>query len=282
LIVLWGRADCNSEYDFPQYNLHGLMLQDPSLMLRNSSGGLVTVTGTFNDEGGEFVCDVFDFSNPAVSELFIEECMNATRTGFVDGCFVDYAVDGWATPEKGLSKETIKEYEAGHYKMITDLQKKLGAGPLVANHAYGPPHDPMGAGTVSFSMIEGFGASYGYNLSITELLMNADMGRGTLAHGSGGENDLAAFLIGAHWRAYYGLGGWCDNGTDFNSHWMPQFEQPLGAPLADATYDAPSSTWSRQFAHVNVTFDVTTSLGKVDGWTFPHHPTQMPTVPRGC
>ena len=43
--------------------------------------------------------------------------------------------------------------------------------------------------------------------SATELLMDADMGRGTLAHGDGGENDLAAFLIGAHWRAYYGLGG---------------------------------------------------------------------------
>ena len=88
-------ADYNSEYDFPQYKLHGLMLQEPSLMLRNSTGGLVTVTGTYNDKGGEFVCDVFDFTNPKVSELFIQECMNATSTGYVDGCFVDYAVDGW-------------------------------------------------------------------------------------------------------------------------------------------------------------------------------------------
>jgi hypothetical protein len=165
--------------------------------------------------------------------------------------------------------------------MLRDLQQELGAGPLVANHAYGPPHDPMGPGAVSFSMIEGFGASYGYNLSINELLMNAKMGRGTLAHGDGGENDLAAFLIGAHWRAYYGLGGWCDNGTDFRSHWLPQFEQPLGAPRAEATYNASAGVWARQFEHVNVTFDVIANRGRVSGWTFTQQP-PMPSVPRGC
>jgi hypothetical protein len=139
----------------------------------------------------------------------------------------------------------------------------------------------MGPGSVSFSMIEGFGAGYGYNVSINELLMNANMGRGTLAHGAGGEDDLAAFLIGAHWRAYYGLGGWCDNGTDFSSHWLPQFEQPLGAPLAEATYDASSGVWTRQFQHVNVSFDAKTNRGQVDGWTFPQQP-PMPSVPLGC
>ena len=51
-------------------------------------------------------------------------------------------------------------------------------------------------------MIEGFGAT---NLSIQELLLNAKHGRGTVAHGQGSEDDLAAFLIGAHDRAYVTL-----------------------------------------------------------------------------
>ena len=273
----------NSEYDFPQYRLHSRMLQDPSLMLRNSSGGLATVTGTYTSAGTEFVCDVFDFTNPKVWQLFIEECMNATATGYVDGCFIDYAVDGWATPERGLSAEKIAAYEAGHYKMITDLQRKLGDGPLVANHAYGPPHDPMKAGSVSFSMIEGFGASYGYNLSIQELLINADHGRGTLAHASGTEDDLAAFLIGAHHRAYYGVGGWCDNSSDFSGHWMDQFELPLGNPLGAAVYDAASSMWSRKFASgVNVSFAVGTNKGTIAGWQLPVAPRPTWSGPRGC
>ena len=44
--------------------------------------------------GGGHRCDVFDFSNPTTRELFIQECYNATQTGYVDGCFLDRAVDG--------------------------------------------------------------------------------------------------------------------------------------------------------------------------------------------
>ena len=34
--------------------------------------------------------------------------------------------------------------------MLTDLQTALGEGPVIANHAYGPPHDNMVKGSVSF------------------------------------------------------------------------------------------------------------------------------------
>lgn len=161
--------------------------------------------------------------------------------------------------------------------MLTDLQKALGEGPLIANHAYGPPHDPMEAGSVSFSMIEGFGAN---NASIQQLLMNAENGRGVVAHGRGSEDDLAAFLIGAYHRAYYGLGGWSEGKHDFNNHWLPQFALPLGEPLSDATYDASGGTWNRQFAHgVNVTFAVKINRGKIVGWNFPPSPPPLPPTP---
>ena len=45
----------------------------------------------------------------------------------------------------------------------------------MANHAFGPPHDNMVAGSVSFAMIEGFGPN---NASIGQLLMSAANGRG--------------------------------------------------------------------------------------------------------
>ena len=47
--------------------------------------------------GGHKDMDVFDFSSAKARKLFIEECINATRTGFVDGCFADRAVDGTPT-----------------------------------------------------------------------------------------------------------------------------------------------------------------------------------------
>ena len=35
--------------------------------------------------GGGKTSDVFDFANPLSRALFIEECINATKSGFVDG-----------------------------------------------------------------------------------------------------------------------------------------------------------------------------------------------------
>ena len=52
-------------------------------------------------------------------------------------------------------------------------------------------------------MIETFGAN---NQSIKEMLLAAANGRGVQAHGAPSESSLAAFLIGAGYRAYYGIG----------------------------------------------------------------------------
>ena len=78
--------------------------------------------------------------------------------------------------------------------MLTDLQQQVGTGPVIANHAYGPPHDQTAAGSVDFAMMEFF---RGNNISIQEVIMCAKAGRGVVAHGVGGEDDLAAFLIAA-------------------------------------------------------------------------------------
>ena len=180
------------------------------------------LTGNFR------IATVFDFSNAKARALFISECVNATQSGFVDGCFLDRAVDGTPTdsgndqiPCSGancryklnLSAAQSKAYAAGHVKVLTDLQTAIGEGPVVANHAYGPPHDNMLKGSVSFDMIEGFGPN---NASINQLLLSAANNRGVQAHArSGNENTVAAFLVGAGFRAYFGLGGWSQHSPTF-------------------------------------------------------------------
>ena len=81
-----------------RYDLHGIMLKNPGLMLKNAGNDTVMVNG------GGHVCDVFDFGQARARELFIETCVNATQSGYVDGCFVDRAVDG--TPTDGPDDNT--------------------------------------------------------------------------------------------------------------------------------------------------------------------------------
>jgi hypothetical protein len=57
------------------------------------------------------------------------------------------------------------------------------------------------------------------NHSIQELLMTVKAGRGVVAHGQGKEDDLAAFLIGAGYRAYYGFGGWVSGRSNGGFVW---------------------------------------------------------------
>jgi hypothetical protein len=183
----------------------------------------------------------------------------------VDGCFADRSVDGTPIDKHvKLTKEKAAAYASGHVKVLTDLQTALGDGPLVANHAYGPPHDAMKPGSVSFAMIEGFGAN---NASIQQLLLSAGNGRGVQAHGHKSTDVLAAFLVGAGYRAYFGLGGWSTSHKDFNDHWLPEFDLPLGEPLGDAAYSAADGgVWSRRFKHVNVTFKLHGNKGTIQGW----------------
>ena len=275
----------NSVLDFPQYRLHATVGADPALQLRDAGGKPVKMSG-----GGHDGMDVFDFGSARMRQLFIEECVNATRTGFVDGCFADRAVDGTPTDSGddtvpcdsvhkcrhslNLSDATAHAYFAGHVQVLTELQTALGAGPLIANHAYGPPHDAMAAGTVSFAMIEGFGAN---NESINQLRMAAANGRGVQAHTMNpSESAFAAFLVGAGYRAYFGTGGWSTTTqAAMDAHRPSQFDLPLGAPLADGAYDALSQTWTRRFAHVNASFNAKTKKGTVEGWDFPT-PTPAP------
>jgi hypothetical protein len=148
----------------------------------------------------------------------------------------------------------------------------------------------MKAGSVSFAMSESFGAN---NASIQQLLMGAANNRGVQAHGKITENCIAAFLIGAGYRAYFGAGGWSETTkSGFKDRWSPIYDFPLGPPHSDAQYDATTKTWTRSFGgakmggvtanspQIDVTFKLTGSTGTIKGWTFPTAPTPSPQPPQ--
>ena len=94
---------------------------------------------------------------------------------------------------------------------------------------------------------------------------------GCQCHGGGGKkqvgnltDQIAAFLTGAGEYHYYGLGAW-SSGGNFSHHWIDGvFDRKLGAPLADATYDASTSTWTRSFASgTKVRFNAETKKGAI-------------------
>ena len=78
---------------------------------------------------------------------------------------------------------------------------------------------------------------------------------------------IAAFLAGAGEYHYYGLGAWNGVGKhgNFSEHWVEGvFDRQLGAPLADATYDPSTDSWTRGFASgTKVQFNAKTKIGSI-------------------
>ena len=212
----------NSVLDFPQYALHAGMLARPELMLRdNRTGDAVLLDG-----GGHTGMDVFDLANPAARSFFMSDCVNATRSGVVDGCYMDRATD--VSPVVNLSAAQARAYEAGHMTMLTDLQVLLGDGPVIGNRAYGPPDDQS---AIAFAMIEEFSplGDKGKG-NLTDLLTGVRNGRGVQVHTMTAptENLIAAFLIAAGPRCYFGFGSWSTIYDDLSDRWSPLFDLPLG------------------------------------------------------
>ena len=81
----------NSMFDFAFYRLNGIVLAREAageqLLLRDAHGALVVLC---ND--GNFYCNVttFDWTRPAMRDLWLEAVANATAAGGVDGIFADH------------------------------------------------------------------------------------------------------------------------------------------------------------------------------------------------
>jgi len=253
----------NSVCDFPVYgDLYPKFDAMKDGWLINKSGSII-----WQNCAGWNHMPVFDFSLKKVRDLWASECINVTQSGVVDGCFADRAVDG--TPANQLNNSKKEAYIAGHYQVLQDLQSAIGQGPLISNHAYGPPHDNLTG--VRASMIEGCSPS---ESSIKDLQICAQNKRICQCHATGNILDaLSSFLIGAYsgdgYASYFGFGPW-NSAQEYseswaNGYWPYYFDKPLGSPVEPAK--KVGDIYHRNFTNLKgitqVSFNITSKKGSI-------------------
>lgn len=225
----------------------------PGFLLPNSSG-LPAQESYLN-------AHVFDHRRPEVRALWRDVCLNLTATGLVDGCGADasqqpYSYITGVDPVVGAAWEAGRNWTLGN---TTALLAPRGGFVL------GKEEFELGAYTNGV-LQEGCTAGNGTITVLREAAAAALRDKTTYlyeCHSNGNEDDLAAFLIGAYPGAFWGFGGWVQPASGFAGRWLPIFDKPLGAPAADAAYDAATQTWTRAFAHAHVAFDLTTNKGRI-------------------
>ena len=224
-------------------------------LLHNSSGGLAL----------ESYCNfhVYDHTRPSVRAFWRAACLNATASGLVDGCGAD-ASQQTAAYVRGLSPAVAAAWTPAHVQAVADTTAALApAGGVVL----GKVVEQLGAGGTNGVLQEGCTASNATvnNLRAAAARAAADGARYLYeCHGDASESALAAFLAGAAKDHYFGFGLWVTPNGGYADGWLPAFDRPLGAPSADAAYDASTSTWTRTFASgTHVAFNARTNVGTV-------------------
>lgn len=232
----------NSVLDWNQYRLHEEFLQHPSYWLQNASGEPVRIPGDHTFKQPKDGMLVFDFGQQVVRDFWASDCINATKTGFIDGCFVDRAGEDTFGGNK-LTPEVAKAYAEGHIKVAVQLQNSV-PGVVIANNDQIPG--------VKATMLEGFQAN---EQSIKHMMQVVKEGYMVQAHaGYSGEhckdieNSLAAFLIAAGQYSYYGCSRtwYVDAEARDWLTWHPEYDKPLGHPVGDATLH--DDVYERHFA----------------------------------
>ena len=231
----------------------------PEYLLKNASGlpALEPWSG----------CHMFDHTKPEARDYWRDMCLRLTGTGVIDGCGADAS---WQTgmdhaAQWGLGNATAAAWDVGHKAMMRTTTEALADGVLLGK-------DPWEVGDyVNGALHEGCAASNDTVNTLRNLTALAKaQGRRLVyqCHSKAGNADeVAAFLVGAGEYHYYGVGGWNGAGAhgNFSEHWMEGiFGRRLGEPLADATYDVRSATWSRSFkGGTRVVFNARTNTGNI-------------------
>jgi hypothetical protein len=246
------------------------MEQRRELLLHNSSGQPALGWGGLH---------IYDFSQAQVQRFWTDTCLNLTASGVIDGCGADFS-DKDAASKANVAPNVAKSWMNGHTKMLKDTTLALGDGLLV-----GKDFDQLENGTFNAILREGCTAS---NETVNEFralaLVAKSHGQRLVAQCHFGhpeyppplnatiaEDTAAAFLCGAGDDHYFTTSGWrtkasadFDHGN-FSSHWLPSIMgRPLGAPLAEAKYDAAKGEWSRSFASgTRVAFNAVSNRGSI-------------------
>jgi hypothetical protein len=171
----------NSILDWPFYRMHEEFLKHEEWWVKDNKGKTCRMSGdgTFPNHTNMLS---FDFTQAAARDFWASECVNMTKTGFVDGCFSDRAAPT-NDPHCTLPNKTA--FEAAHTQVHQELQKAIGNGPLIANHAY----NMEGVNAVQ---IEGFKAD---EASIQTLINCVANGKITEAHAGYGVGELEHYPL---------------------------------------------------------------------------------------
>jgi len=224
-------------------------------LLRNETGGLAL-------EGYAHL-HVYDHRRASVRDFWRDACLNMTATGLIDGCGAD-ASQQVGSYIIGLAPDVEAAWTTAHVQVVADTTSAVAA--AGGGFVLGKLVQQLGV-SVNAVLQEGCTAS---NATVITLLNATARARADKTryiyecHSNGSESDMAAFLIGAGLDHYFGFGAWYSRSGGFAPSWKPEFEKPLGEPLADATYDAATSTWTRSFASgTKVTFNAVSAVGSI-------------------
>ena len=241
---------CVNNQDTPFLEAH----PDPYL-LRNASGGLAL----------ESYCSfhVYDHRSAVVRDFWRDACLNMTATGLIDGCGADASQQTGAYV-LGLAPDVSAAWTTAHVQAVAEATRAVVA--AGGGFVLGKLGSQLGVSTNAV-LQEGCSASNDTITTLRDAAARARAGNTRSlyeCHGDPTESNIAAFLVGAEVDQYFGFGPWVTEDGGFAGAWLPDFDKPLGAPLAAAVYDAADGTWRRAFAAgTNVTFDAKRNVGSI-------------------
>lgn len=263
----------NANLDLPDYRLYNVTAQHaPKWWVRNSSGSVLIVP---LDHGaganppfpyGKGV-PVYDFTVAQVRDAWVQECFDmVSASGGFDGCMVDR----WSK-----SPFPLKPYPGYPTPVVLAWKNaRSHATNTLASRAQNESVYLVGEGD-AVSAVSDPGYGYGGISALERQMDLARRGQGLLASyrptttGDVWTSQLAMFLIGAGQGHYFGAGSWtCDHIHREGVTWHPEYDQPLGAPLGNATKHG--DVWMRNFSFgTNVTYDTKSGRGTIAWGVFP-------------
>ena len=233
----------------------------------------------FSKSGLDLPC--FGMANESMRLAWRNQCATAVASGAIDGCFVDRAAQyqyGCNSKRKTNGGKPLISIDAcsGYATAQAELQSDLGSERVVLSNCGGQADatrcPPPGVAGVFFEFwcdrADGTAKNWPGmgppNSTCADLVREAarlgEAGKIVQVHrGVGAENNatygLAAFLLAAGNKSFYGDGAWSGEWT-----WLPEYDRAPGAPLGPYAADAGDALLLRRsFARLDVVVDTRAS-----------------------
>ena len=234
----------HSNKAMPWYNVSRVVDNDTAVCFNGDALNGTNATAPCIAAANNYSDYFFDFRKPGGAKAYYNGCLDMTRRGHVDGCFVD----GCLKIEAPIGKSIESAFMAAKLANLKALQLAV-PGPLICGSGGGLNPDMAASQVQSFGtkhagwwgdmMHVNLSASQGYMFEVHghELCYNTNVSSVAF------QTEYAAFLMFAQKWTYHICGSWC--GSD--PVWPKAFDMPLGAPKSNAMSDASGDVWSRTF-----------------------------------